>query len=86
MDENGNEVDSVSLNNHIASYFMKVYKDLGIKKPRLDGLRFPQISAERRNWLVRPFKESKIKNVFWSIEDDKAPRPDGFSMTFFQAC
>lgn len=85
LDENGNEVDQTSLNNHITSYFMKLYKDQGIIRSKLDGLQFPRISTDQR-WLVRPFEESEIKNVVWSIEDDKALGPDGFSMAFFKAC
>lgn len=84
LDEDGNEVELTSLNNHIASYFMKLYKDQGIIKLKLDGLKFPRITTDQKRWLVRPFEESEIKNVVWSIEDDKAPRPNGFSQSLLE--
>lgn len=86
VDENGNYVDSSGLNNHIASFFINLYKNQGVKKPKLDGLTFPRLSTEKRKWLERPCEEGEIKNVVWSIEDDKTSGPDGFSMAFFKMC
>ena len=36
--------------------------------------------------LERPFKEFEIFEVIKEFNEDKSPRPDGFSMVFFQAC
>lgn len=63
VDGNGNEVDPLDLHNHIASYFMKLYKDPGVKRPKLDCLQFPRLSTEKRKWLERPFEECEIKSV-----------------------
>ncbi|XP_021739498.1 uncharacterized protein LOC110705886 [Chenopodium quinoa] len=34
--------------------------------------------------LCRGFTEEDVRSVVWSIEDDKAPGPDGFSSKFFK--
>lgn len=65
---------------------MKLYKDRGVKRPKLDDLQFPRLSVAKRKWLELLFEECEIKSVVWSIEDDKAPGPDGFTMAFFKAC
>lgn len=36
--------------------------------------------------MKRLFDEEEIKKVVWSIEDEKAPGPDKFSMAFFKQC
>lgn len=36
--------------------------------------------------MERLFEEAEVKKVVWSIEDDKASSPDGFSMAFFKSC
>jgi len=35
---------------------------------------------------MKPFIEKEINNVIWSMEKDKAPGPDGFSIHFYRAC
>jgi hypothetical protein len=35
---------------------------------------------------MKPFTEEEICNVIWSMEPDKAPGPDGFSIHFYRAC
>uniref|UniRef100_A0A803N4X4 Reverse transcriptase domain-containing protein n=1 Tax=Chenopodium quinoa TaxID=63459 RepID=A0A803N4X4_CHEQI len=35
--------------------------------------------------MCLPFTEVDVKDALWSIEDDKAPGPDGFSSKFFKA-
>lgn len=36
--------------------------------------------------MERPFVEEEVKKVIWSIEDDKALGPDGFTMAFYKVC
>ena len=38
------------------------------------------------DWLGRPFEETEIFEVIKEFHGDKSPRPEGFSMAFFQAC
>lgn len=86
VDDDGEEVDSAHLKDHVAAYFMKLYKDSGLCRPKLNGVQIKRISSFMRNWLEHPFEEEKVKKVVWSIEDEKALGPDGFSMAFFKRC
>ena len=36
--------------------------------------------------LLSPITEEEISKIFWSMEPDKAPRPDGFSIHFYRIC
>ena len=36
--------------------------------------------------LMNPFTEEEICNVIWSMDPDKAPRPDGLPIHFYRAC
>ena len=55
-------------------------------RPQLDGLEFSRITEDSSTWLDRPFKEEEVLGVVMSCEGDKSPGPDGFPMSFFQAC
>lgn len=44
----------------------------------------PLISQVQADGLVRDVNAWEIKEVLWSIGDDKAPSPDGFSACFFK--
>lgn len=70
----------------MVSYFMKLFKELGIRRPKLNVVQFRRISANSRVWLERPFEEEEVKRVVWSIEDVKALGSNGFTMAFFKQC
>ena len=40
------------------------------------------VGEEENDELMKPFTEQEIIDVIWSMESDKAPRPDGFSFHF----
>jgi hypothetical protein len=44
------------------------------------------ISPEDNALLCRPTTEEEIINVIWSMEADKAPGPDGFTIHFYKSC
>eukprot|EP00253_Pinus_taeda_P013620 PITA_13620 len=44
------------------------------------------VSAEDNNILLRPAIEAEIADIVWSMEPDKAPGPDGFSIHFYRKC
>lgn len=52
----------------------------------LEGLDWCPIYEEQARWLERPFEDNEIKEVVFDLEGDKASGPDGFSLSFFQAC
>lgn len=74
------------IKSHVVDFFRDLYSNLGLPRPKLDGLPFKTLSEEQRVWLERPFDENEIKSIIWSIEDDKSPGPDGFSMAFLKSC
>ena len=52
----------------------------------MDGLEFASIEEDEWLELERDFSEDEVVKVFQEMEGDKAPGPDGFTMTFFQKC
>lgn len=58
------------MKNHVVEFFMDLYKDPRITKPKLDGVSFKSLTGSQRDWLKRPFEEEEVKKVVWSIEDD----------------
>ena len=65
---------------------MNLYSEQQVERPFPNSLVFPMISGENADWLERPFEEAEIFDVIQSFHGDKSPGPDGFPMTFFQAC
>ena len=54
--------------------------------PIVDGLDFACIGKDERFALEREFSKEELFQVLMQMEGDKAPRPDGFTMAFFQKC
>lgn len=52
----------------------------------MEGLEFSTITEEDAGWLERPFGEDEIKEVMFSMKDDKARGPNRFSFSFYKAC
>lgn len=42
------------------------------------------VSEDVNNDLMRPLSMLEVKDVAFQLGKDKAPRPEGFSVTFFQ--
>lgn len=49
-------------------------------------IRGHRLGGDKARWLERPFEEEEVKLVVFSSDQDKSPRPDGFSTSFFQEC
>ena len=71
---------------HIEQFYMNLYSEQQEQQPFPDVLDFPRISRDNVDWLERLFEETDIFEVIKEFNGDKSPRPDGFSMAFFQAC
>jgi hypothetical protein len=52
----------------------------------LDGLPFHSIREDEAIWVEQAFEEREVFDVVRELNGDRAPRPNGFSMTFFQSC
>lgn len=44
------------------------------------------VTADVNVRLVKPFSEKEIVEFIWSMQLDKAPGPDGFTIHFYKAC
>ena len=44
------------------------------------------VNADDNNMLLNPISEEEISRIVWSMELDKAPGPDGFSIHFYKLC
>lgn len=89
---NGNG-ERVSDPQSIQSVFLGFYQGLlGIAPGQLCPLDMsfmqqgPALSSEQQNALIAPIQPNEIKDALFSIDDEKAPGPDGFSAGFFKAC
>lgn len=78
--------DEERIKQHVDGFFMDIFNDSGVVRPKLDGLDFKILFEDHRAWLERPFTKDEVKEVIWSTQDDKALGPDGFTMTFYKAC
>jgi hypothetical protein len=76
----------VEIQEHIVQYYNKLYFEQCSWRPRVDGLSFLSIDADESIWLEREFEENEMWDVVRDLNGDKAPRPDGFTMAFFQKC
>lgn len=45
-----------------------------------------RLSSRDNEQLTRPFTEEEVKNAIFSMEENSAPGPDGFSVTFYKKC
>ena len=71
---------------HIVDFYQSLYEDSGAYRPLLDGLDFTPLEDADAVWLERQFDEDEIFEVIKGFNGDKAPGPDGFSLSFFQHC
>ena len=49
------------------------------------GVEWEGITTILSSWLERPFTEEEVKIAVFECEGDKAPSPDGYSITVFQS-
>lgn len=64
-------------------FYDKLYKEEQYVRPRLEGIEFDRISSSDRLLIERQFSEEEIWNVLSGMKGDKAPMPNGFSISFF---
>ena len=50
---------------------------------RLEGLDLSPFSTESVAWLNCPFLEEEIHKVLFQLNKEKAPRPNGFTITVY---
>jgi len=42
------------------------------------------VTGEENNELMNPIEEAEIQSSIWNLEPNKAPRPDGFPISFYE--
>ena len=88
----GLEVDGVyyeeeaKMRNQVVQFYENMFCEIEEWRPHVDGLHFASISGDERDVLEKRFEKEEIVQVLKDFQGDKAPGPDGFTMTFFQKC
>ncbi|GJY25396.1 hypothetical protein Tco_0400122 [Tanacetum coccineum] len=57
--------------------------DMACDELNCDGLFHKQVSEQSCSIMIRPITDLEIKTAMFSIGDDKAPGPDGYTSAFF---
>ena len=70
----------------IVQYYRQLYCESTLWRPTLNGFPFKTLVNEEANSLVLPFGEDEVLEAVRCMSGDKAPRPDEFTMAFYQAC
>jgi hypothetical protein len=92
-----NTIDSLLINgslssnlavirDHAVNFYESMFAESMPWRPRLDDLDFESLSAGEASFLEAPFLEKEVKDVIFSMNGNKTPGSDGFSLAFFQAC
>ena len=76
------EDDSV-IRAKVVQFYESLYQELESWRPTVNGLDFEVISSEERDMLERSFTSEEVLQVVKDLQGDKAPGPDGFTISFF---
>ncbi|GLT46628.1 hypothetical protein SLA2020_203720 [Shorea laevis] len=69
---------------HIRDCFQSKFDDEEWKRPRIDHIRFKQLTIEENTQLLAEFTEEEIKAAVWDCDSNKSPGPDGFNFNFIK--
>jgi hypothetical protein len=69
----------------ITQYYKKLFFETAPWKPKLDGLAFPGLDPLDVGWLERLIQEEEVLQALLSMDEDKAPGPDDFSIAFYRS-
>ena len=84
LEVNGRELtDTDEIKTEIANFYQKLYRETENWRPGLNLQGIESISLEE-DWLQRQFDEEEVVEGIKLCASDKAPGPDGFSMSFYQ--
>jgi hypothetical protein len=74
------------ISSHIVNFFESLFSEPMSWRPRVDNLEFEVLSMDEAASLEDPFEEREVREVINSMDRDKAPGLDGFSLAFFKDC
>lgn len=78
--------DQFEIRENIKQYFIDLYHDPMPAQPNLDGVQWDMLGVSNNLVLKGLFFANEILAALKSMEDDKAPSPDGFSRRFLISC
>ena len=70
----------------VVDFYKRLYQEPETWRPTIDGLEFACLDEIERSMLEREFEKEEIIEALKEVEGDKALRPDGFTIAFFQKC
>jgi hypothetical protein len=74
------------INDTIIQYYKNLFIEIATWRPKIDGLELPCLGSIEANWLERSFQEEEVLQAFLSMDDDKVPGLDSFTIAFFWSC
>lgn len=85
LEVEGVRMKEEEIKRYVEEHFKKLYLENSVIRPKVDGLEFLQLEEGQTAWLERAFEEEEVRKAVWSLDGDKAPGPDGFSLAFYKA-
>ena len=73
-----------NISEEIKSHFGKLFSKPSGGSWRIEGLDWSPISIESVEWLDYLFSKEEIHNVMFYLNMEKATRPNGFTIRFYQ--
>ena len=77
--------DESDVTDQVVDFYKKLYQKPEVWRPTIDVLEFACLEETERSMLEREF-EKEIIEALKEVGGDKSPRPNGFTMAFFQKC
>jgi hypothetical protein len=74
----------VVISARIVNFYESLFSEPLSWRLRVDNLEFEVLSMDEAASLEVPFEEREVREVINSMDRDKAPGPDGFSLAFFR--
>ncbi|GLT98273.1 hypothetical protein SLE2022_157850 [Rubroshorea leprosula] len=76
--------DPEAVKDEIVKYFRNLFQGDPWNRPKPEGIKFQNISEEKKEWLERPFSVEEIEEGLRSCDGSKAPGPDGYNFNFLK--
>jgi hypothetical protein len=90
MVEGNRTEDPAVIQKHIVQFYKALYFEQFQGRPNriLASMmeNIMSIDEGEKAWMEREFEENEVWEVVRKLKGDKEPRPDDFSMAFFQTC
>lgn len=84
--EMGRVEDVQGVKNAVIRFFYQKFQESSIRRPRMDGLLFAQVSRLDVETLELPFSVEEVLDVVKEFDGNKFPGPDGFNFNFIRKC